>query len=349
MKIVSSDLSMQSRQSSFTRLHREESLKVWVGQARPDIEGNIGGILELSEEARALMEQGTKIEGTAPEDDGVFEISEEDKLKIAMIENMLQFITGKKIKIRVLDKLEGFKAKTGLNFSQPAPISPRRQGWGLEYNFHESYYEREKLSFSSQGIIKTADGREIDFSVQLNMSREFYSRQDISIRAGDAAAIDPLVINFDGAASELTSTKFSFDLDCDGNDDQISFVGRGSGFLALDLNEDGVINNGGELFGPGTGNGFSELALYDEDGNGWIDEGDTVFDRLRIWTKDESGKDTLFALAQKGIGAIYLGNINTPFSMKDQSNTLQAQMARTGIYLKEDGTVGTVHQLDLVI
>lgn len=103
------------------------------------------------------------------------------------------------------------------------------------------------MSFSSTGIVKTADGREIDFSVRLNMSREFYSQQDIRIRAGDAAATDPLVINFDGNIPELTRMKFSFDMDNDGTEDQISFVRPGSGFLALDLNNDGKINNAGGL------------------------------------------------------------------------------------------------------
>ena len=69
------------------------------------------------------------------------------------------------------------------------------------------------MSFSSDGVVKTADGKEINFSVDLNMSREFASQQNVSIREGDAKKMDPLVINFDGKAPELTDTKFSFDLD----------------------------------------------------------------------------------------------------------------------------------------
>ena len=43
-----------------------------------------------------------------------------------------------------------------------------------------------------------------------------------------------------------------------------------------------------------TGNGFSELAEYDSDGNGWIDENDEVYDQLKVWVKDENGKDKLY-------------------------------------------------------
>ena len=92
-----------------------------------------------------------------------------------------------------------------------------------------------------QGTIQTADGQEINFSVSLEMSREYHQESSLSFRAGDAVQKDPLVINFNGSASELTSAKFSFDLDIDGTQDNISFVQPGSGFLALDKNQDGSV------------------------------------------------------------------------------------------------------------
>ena len=178
-------------------------------------------------------------------------------------------------------------------------LHSKEQGWGVEYEFHEAHYEKQNMSFAAQGTVKTSDGREINFNVQLNMSREFASRTDISLRAGDAVKVDPLVINFGGGVPNLTDKKFSFDLDNDGSSEQISFVTQGSGFLALDLNNDGTINNGSELFGPQSGNGFSELAEYDGDGNGWIDENDDIYDKLRIWTKDETATTSFWLLARK--------------------------------------------------
>jgi hypothetical protein len=349
---------MQSRYSHVEEYSKEESLQFWVGQNPPGDTNTVpnrqvgpdGVTLELSEQAQALLAQHKTVT-KADDENGLFEITDGDKLKIALLEKMLQLLTGKKVKIRVLDNLSLKEAKNSLKTAvqEGAFMMPPRQGWGLRYELHESYYERETVSFSAGGVIKTADGREITFSTALNMSREFMTRTDISLRAGDAAAVDPLVINYDGGAPGLTGTKFSFDLDSDGKADQISFARPGSGFLSLDKNGDGVINDGGELFGPGTGNGFAELAQYDGDGNGWIDENDPIFDRLRIWTKDEAGRDVLFALGQKGVGAIYLGNIDTDFSIRDSANRPQAQMTTTGIFVKEDGTVGTVQQLDLVI
>ena len=126
---------------------------------------------------------------------------------------------------------------------------------------------------------------------------QFCFTKEFHLRAGDALRpIDPLVINLNTPATSLTPWKFEFDLDQDGKPENISFVNEGSGLLALDLNEDGSINDGGELFGPSTGNGFNELAQYDLDGNHWIDENDPIFDRLRIWTRNEAGEEHLLAL-----------------------------------------------------
>ena len=157
------------------------------------------------------------------------------------------------------------------------------------------------------------------------------------------------MVNFEGTAAELTERTYHFDLDTDGEAEQIHFVGPNSGFLALDRDGSGTIDNGSELFGVESGNGFADLAAFDEDGNQFIDEGDSVYEGLRIWQKDDAGNNHLLALGQNGIGAIYLGHRETPFQVKDNSNQLQGVVRSSGIYLKEGGGTGTVQQLDLVV
>ena len=131
---------------------------------------------------------------------------------------------------------------------------------------------------------------------------------------------------------------------------KIYFAGVVSVFLALYKNNDGVINDGNELFGTKSGDGFKDLERYDEDGNGWIDEGDSVFNNLKIWTKDENGKNNLLSLSDVGIGAIYLGRADTTFSLNDaSSNETNAVIRKTGIYLREDGTAGTIQHVDLAL
>lgn len=283
-----------------------------------------------------------------------YEPSDTDKLRLRLIQGLVENLTGKKINfvLPTVDvKQEDIEAQfANLQASQsPAPASPAQPtGWGLEYHDYSAHVEQEAASFTAAGVVKTADGQEIDFSVQLNMSRQFISAQQLDVKAGDALR-DPLVINFAGAAAELTTNKFQFDLDGDGQAENMSFVKAGSGFLALDLNGDGVVNSGQELFGPKSGDGFADLAQYDADNNGWIDENDPIYQKLRIWTKDDKGRDQLLALGQAGVGAIYLGNAGTEFSVKDNNNELQGKVRSTGVFLKENGQVGTLQQVDLAI
>lgn len=201
------------------------------------------------------------------------------------------------------------------------------------------------MTFSATGTIATEDGRRIDISVALSMTD-----QTDDIAWGKTVILkDPLVINFSGAGPELTDTTFRFDLDNDGQEDQISFLQQGSGFLAYDANGNGVVDNGSELFGTRTGNGFSELSLFDEDGNQWIDENDDIFHKLQIWSLDAAGNRTLTAIGEKGIGAIYLGNVATDLTLRGEDSRIDGALSTSGIGLMEDGRAVTVHQIDLVV
>lgn len=213
----------------------------------------------------------------------------------------------------------------------------------------ERYFEEtENVCFKSQGKVTTADGREIAFGLELGMSRSFreYYREEYNV-ANLQRVCDPLVIHFDGNLTTLSDQKFFFDIDADGEEDEIYRLASGSGYLALDQNGDGIINDGSELFGPQSGDGFSDLAKYDEDGNGWIDENDSVFHKLRIWCQNEKGENELYTLAQKGVGAICLQKAETNFSLKDAKNQEKGFIRSTGIFLYEDGNVGSIQHLDL--
>lgn len=218
---------------------------------------------------------------------------------------------------------------------------------GGQYTSEFYYSEEETTSFSTEGTVKTSDGREINFQVDLTMSRSFTQYMSQTVDFGSPRLVDPLVINLDAPAADVQDQKFYFDLDADGHEEAISQLGAGSGFLALDKNGDGIINDGSELFGALSGNGFSDLAKYDSDRNGWIDEADEIFDKLLIWSKDANGKDVLVGLGKAGVGAICLGSQKTDFSMNNQKNQTNAIVRQTGIFLYENGGVGTMQQLDL--
>ncbi len=218
----------------------------------------------------------------------------------------------------------------------------------LSFGTEEYYHEQENTLFSSVGTVRTEDGREINFNVNLAMSRSFTQvyRREINLAALQKTC-DPLVINFDGDTASLEDQKFLFDIDGDGKEDHVSMLGAGSGYLALDKNGDGVINDGSELFGPQSGSGFRDLAAYDEDGNGWIDENDSIWSKLKIWCKNPDGTDSLYTLKEKGVGAICLQNAATDFTLKGSGGRDNGYLRSTGIFLYENGNVGTVQHLDL--
>ena len=209
--------------------------------------------------------------------------------------------------------------------------------------------EYEDTTFASTGKINTADGRTIDFNIEFSMSRAFTEKFN-SLSVTEMFVCDPLILNLNDNTVSVTDQKFRFDLDADGKEEEISFAGRGSGFLALDKNNDGKINDGSELFGTKSGDGFGDLASYDEDGNGWIDENDSVYHKLKVWMKDDEGNDRLISIQKADVGAIYLGSADTQFNLNNDENLTNGVLRKTGVFLHEsDGRVGTVSHVDLTL
>lgn len=213
-----------------------------------------------------------------------------------------------------------------------------------------SYEESESTSFSFTGEVRTADGRSIEFDVNVGMSRSFMEEYSICEQSVVRNAyLDPLVINLDCKTCDVKSQTFMFDLNCDGQEDEIGRLSEGSGFLALDVNGNGTIDDGSELFGTKSGNGFYDLSFYDEDGNGWIDENDSVFSKLRIMTVDSEGKQHTYGLKESDVGAIYLGEIKSQFSVTDSANNEMARIKSSGLFLRESGGTGVMQNIDYVM
>ena len=225
------------------------------------------------------------------------------------------------------------------------------QNLGTGWSHYSFYYceESETTCFDTTGTAITADGRSLSFNISVEMSRSFVEMAEDKIDFGQPRLCDPLVINLNTNVASVSDQKFFFDIDADGTEEEISMLGKDSGYLALDANADGIINDGSELFGTQSGNGFKDLLAHDEDGNGWIDEADSIFQKLKIWSMDENGNSTLIDLMEAGVGAIYLGYENTEFSLKNEAHETNAVIQKTGLFLYENGESGTMQQLDLAV
>lgn len=295
------------------------------------------------------------------------EIDAPEDPKLLLIRAIIEAITGKSIKFvgesaaNQSDKansttptMANIANLANANGGEVIAVSSGNTAFGLRYNSNEVIKENETTNFSASGIIKTADGKEIQFQCDLSMQRSFYMDNSTEIFMGAStdrkSLCDPLIINFAGTAAELKNTTFAFDLNADGSAENIQELAAGSAFLVLDKNKDGKINNGNEMFGTQSGDGFADLSVYDEDGNGWIDENDSVYNSLGVWNNSAYG-GKIRSLKEAGIGAIYLQNANTEFSIKDKTtNELQGQIRKTGIFLNEkNGNIGTIQHVDLAI
>ena len=296
---------------------------------------------------------------TGSSSSNLFELTPEDKMKIELLKKLFERLTGKTFHVGMLDMAaaESNNSATNGSSTNQTPVNDTTIATGIgalehgfEYSYHETTKTEEQLQFKAKGQVRTSDGKVIDLDLQLNMQRSSSDSRSMQIRLG-AALKDPLVINFSGKAAELTHNTINFDLDMDGESEIINQLSDSSGYIALDRNNNNEIDNGSELFGAHSGNGFKELAAYDEDKNGFIDENDSIWDNLTIWVQHDDGSSSLFTLAEKGVGALYLGYTATDWDLSAgaNSNELAGKVRATGLFLTEEGDTGTLQQVDLVV
>lgn len=347
MKIENSTVLMQAASYKKEELVKQEHLKTWVDAPVKVSQGDVINISLQGLEAQ-------KTEALKPMEEDL--LSAKDKLKLKLIEEMLTRLTGKKFKFRFvsldikqdnqrLKSIEAEMAKAA-SAANPQAQGNQRLGWGMEYHYSEQRTEVEQMSFEAMGKVSLKDGRQIDFSVALHMSRSYSESFSLDLKAGDALK-DPLAIDLTGRGIQLTDKTMHFDLDFDGTKDDIPILAQGSGYLVLDRNNNKILDDGSELFGPKTDHGFDELAEYDKDSNKWIDENDDIFSSLKIWVSDGNGDGKLIGLVEAGVGAIFLGEVDSPYTFKDGQNNTLGVIKQTGVYLKESGQAGLIHEVDL--
>ena len=139
----------------------------------------------------------------------------------------------------------------------------------------------------------------------------------------DYSPLSPLALDLDQDGVETTSIDNGAYFDFDGNDfrQQTSWLSGDDALLVLDLNQDGVINSGQELFGTDTvlqngelaSNGFEALAEYDLNNDGVINNQDSIFSDLQLWqdTNEDGLTDagelhTLEEMNVESIGLTYV-------------------------------------------
>jgi hypothetical protein len=167
--------------------------------------------------------------------------------------------------------------------------------------------------------------------------------------------ISPLILDLDGDGVVETQSKTAgvyFDHAGDGFAESTGWAASDDGLLVRDLNGDGAINNGGELFGNNTrlsngqnaANGFEALKDLDSNKDGKLNSADTAWNTLRVWkdTDGDAQTDTgeLLTLAEAGVKEFKLAYTNN--TTTDQNGNEHKQ---SGSYTTTAGTTRAVHDV----
>ena len=147
---------------------------------------------------------------------------------------------------------------------------------------------------------------------------------------------DPLVLDLGGqglVTTRLDQSSVHFDFTDSFFAERTGWLSGDEGFLVLDRNGNGRIDDASELFGLATGSGFGDLAAYDLNHDGAIDANDAIFAKLQVWVDANGDGITdpgeLHSLGDLGIVSISLNSIDLGNSTTSDGTTLLAAASFT--------------------
>jgi hypothetical protein len=209
------------------------------------------------------------------------------------------------------------------------------------------------LGLSTAGIAALGSSIQSFTSTQLD---RILSAQIISYSTVQATQLTkfgfatPMVLDLNGDGIQTTTAQngVSFDINNDGKVDQTAWVARGDGLLVRDINGDGQINNGSELFGSATvlGNGktaadgYAAMSALDTNHDGVLDAKDAAFGQLGVWV-DNNGNGITDAGELKTLTDLGINSLSLNATKSDQSNNGNL-IGLMGSYTTTDGKTHTM-------
>ena len=186
---------------------------------------------------------------------------------------------------------------------------------------------------------------------------QFINIDGSPIREGFTTASNtrsPLILDLDGDGVETigTNSNVYFDHDDNGFAENSGWVGKDDGLLVRDLNNNGQIDDGTELFGNNSvlssgekaANGFEALKDLDSNNDGIFNSSDTAWNQVKVWKDANSNglvdEGELLTLEQANVSGINLDYENS--TTTDENGN---QHNQTGTFIKTDGSTGSVHDV----
>ncbi len=349
MRIAASELSLEASSTSTRTDQITDTASFWRTPTTPA--GPAPDVVRVSDDARAAALR----DANKPADDAASDPLAGDQ-RMQLLRDIVERMTHRHMKQLKPSDLQRPADGPSIPQTRPgAPVNERaapsrpRVGWGFEETVTHTVTTHEASSVVAKASVTTSDGNTFDVSATLVLQSDRVDVQTVHVTAGDPKTRDPLVLDLGTVQGTLTAGSFAFDLNGDGSKLQVQNPGAGSAFLVDDRNGNGTVDGGSELFGARSGNGFADLKALDGDRNGWIDENDAAWQRLRVWSPDTKGNGALRTLADAGVGAIAVGSVASPFDLRDGAGAVQGRVASTGVFLTEQGVARTVRELDLAV
>ncbi|KKR02934.1 MAG: hypothetical protein UT30_C0044G0005 [Candidatus Uhrbacteria bacterium GW2011_GWF2_39_13] len=197
----------------------------------------------------------------------------------------------------------------------------------------EEYLEQ----FGGYDITENGNGKEDGYKLWLDelakldieFQEMFNTAESILAPVPENPRRDPLILDLDGDGLETTtlSSGLLFDHDVNGFAESSAWVGIDDGVLAMDLDEDGIINNGSELIET-----FTDLSK--------IDTNDTDFANLKVL----KGDGTIMTMDEADIKSISL-----TYSTVDITDSNGNQKISSGTFTWEDDTTDEIGGFNLLI
>lgn len=203
-----------------------------------------------------------------------------------------------------------------LDYKVSAPIADFLVNeFGMQRDFY--LYEFSYMQLLEEYLGK---GSESDYAEELTLDYEDF---------GSPIVLD---LNSDGIDTiNLKDSTAFFDIDNDGVQERTGWLNPDDGFLFLDKNINGIVDNQSELFGGKRGEGFEKLSSFDSNKDRVIDSEDDACEEIQVWVDNNSDGlstvDEIFSLVDQNIESIdlnfiYVGEYNNYNLVGEQSTAI---------------------------